>query len=721
MVIGASGAGKSTYALGLAGRMNGDSGGRIYRYLRRQKDSDSLGELTAALSCIAKPTLFIVDDLNSWAALPAIEKLAELAAASPQAFLLATISSEDAGSVERLGLVSRSHQFVVWESLRDTLAANLIANEYLATERLMQMRNAGNTRVAFGHDHTFWKDNVEEAAQAAQSAYDLVFRIRGSREGAREAARAFLDREGSHLAVLAAAIEQIAGFERPVFPRDVATLLQTLPAAPELPPSNADWVERVYQRGVRQRHLTAARGAYTTVHRRWAADFIDECLALPTARAAASQLLTSEFMGGFQSPARLMRLWSWLHGKPACEPFCVEWMQRLGRSGLTRLGACMMADGSLGIFSYFVHESFFFSRADSWKPILRDILVDNEVRLTALVLAAGPAEWRTLRDLFNVTELVAPGLLKRILTTWPAERMARLVGATFASQYTNVYWTFGSISKADPEWAAQVGKELQWPEIKRSLETAPPGVVSDLGDLLQALAIMRFTFMRSMSRDYLKAVGRTLENVSLDDLHVSFGDTWFDILVALFCEEADLEFARIDHARWARELTQGLSRRWEVLSFVHNLFLMAGSRQLQKVFSQIDRTQLADMISRHAPTYRQELRWVLLISASFDELTRAEWSEFCRPQVETILAARTKEASSLLTDFSRLDPIGARGLATRYGVTFKVPKELSSYPHILRKQRAECKRKDALGTDYDTELLRWEEPAKKDSAATALA
>jgi energy-coupling factor transporter ATP-binding protein EcfA2 len=707
MVIGASGAGKSTYALGLAGRMHSDTGVRVFRYLRRQRDSDSLGELTSALCCVAHPTLFIVDDLNSWAALPAIEKLVEIAVASPKVHLLATISAEDTGPVERLSHISRPHQVLVWENLRDTLAANLIAHEHQAVDRLARIRQAGNTHV--DHGRAFWKQDVGEAAQSAQSAYDLVFRIRGSREGARETARVLADRESSYLVVLAAAIEQIAGFERPVLPAEVTTLLQALPSPPGIPAPSVSWVESVRDRGVRQRHLTIARGAYTTVHRRWATHFIDECLATPAAQGSSRQLLRQEFSRGFRSPERLTRLWSWFFGKPACESFCHEWMQSLGRVELSSLGARLLEAG-LDSFSFFVHQSFFFSKEESAKEILRNLLADHESRLTVLVRQTDPAAWRSLKDLFNITESVAPELLRRLLAAWPVEQAARLVGTTLPSQYANLFWTLSSVSKVAPEWLAHVGRELSWTEIKRSFESTRPGMVSELDDFLHALAVMRFTFMRSMSRDYLTTLGRALENVSLDDLNVGFVDTWLGLLVALFNEEADREFARIDHARWARELTSGSSRPWEVLPHAYHLFAMAGSMQLQKVFALIDRTRLAALISRHGAVYGQELRWVLFITATFDQADRDHWSQFCIPHLEAILSAKAAKSAEVLIDFSRLDPLNARRLAARHGITIEAAKPFPNFPLILSAQRAECRRKDALGTDYDTELLRWDEP-----------
>jgi hypothetical protein len=709
MVIGASGAGKSTYALGLAGRMHSDSGPRVFRYLRRQKDSDSLGELTSALTSVAQPTLFIVDDLNSWAALPAIEKLAELAAASPQTYLLATISAEDGGTAERLSRTPRSHQVLIWDSLRDTLAANLIAHEHHAVERLMRIRQAGNTHVDYGHSDGFWKEHVEESAESAQSAYDLIFRVRGSKEGARDAARALADRECSFLVVLVAAIEQIAGFERPVFPADVASRLQGLPSAPGIPPASSNWVERVRDRGVRQRHLTSARGAYTTVHRLWATHFIDECLATPAAQATARQLLSHEFSRGFESPERLTRMWSWFFGKPACEAFCAEWMQNLGRAELARLGACLL-DSGFNLFSFFVHESFFFSKEESLKQILRNLLLDHETRLTALVRQADPASWRSLKDLFNIIEAVVPELLQRLLAAWPVDQVAHLVGITPPSQYANLFWTCSSVSKVAPEWLAQVGQELSWAEIKHSFQSARAGMVSELGDFLQALAMMRFTFMRSMARDCLATLGRMLENVSLDDLNVGFCDTWLGVLVALFNEEADHEFARINHARWARELASGSARRWRVLSELHHLFLMAGSMQLQKVFALIDRPQLASALSRGGSSYRQELRWLFFMTSAFDRADRDQWSQFWLPHVETIVSAKPAASAGVLTDFSRLDPLNARRLAARYGVSIETPKPFPNFPRLLSAHRAECKRKDASGADYDTELLRWDEP-----------
>lgn len=203
------------------------------------------------------------------------------------------------------------------------------------------------------------------------------------------------------------------------------------------------------------------------------------------------------------------------------------------------------------------------------------------------------------------------------------------------------------------------------------------------------------------------------------DLNVGFGDTWLGLLVALFNDDAEREFARIDHARWARELTSGSSRRWQVLTEAYNLFLMAGSMQLQKVFALIDRTRLAAMITRRGPAYGQELRWVLFMTATFGQADRDQWSQFCLPLVEAILSAKTAEPVGVLTDFSRLDPVNARRLAARHGVTIEPPKPFPNFPLILSAQRAECRRKDALGTDYDTELLRWDEPTTQTASSTS--
>jgi hypothetical protein len=715
VVIGESGSGKSSFAFGLAGHFSRQSGGPAFRYMRQQKNVEPLKELGIVLAACARPTVFIVDDANQWASTDSLEKLQQLAHSSAAAYLIITLSPDDSGSAESMSRPNRDYLWIDWAALKETVTANVRSHEDEIVARLASLKKQSDHPVGHGFMERKLNDAVEEAAVSARSVYDFIFKLRDPRAGARAAAAELSGPDASHQPVLIAAINQIAGFEQAVAPAEVAALCRELPPRAGLPPADPAWVESVFRTAVRRRHVVPMRGAFTTVHRRWAAEFIDECCKLPATAADTENLLQREFVVEPAQPERLTRLWSWLENKKAAGEFVHRWIRGLPATGRIKLAGRCMA-GSLTNLGWFAHSfDFLFSDAE-WRIVVKETFEAHEEFITQAVIGATPQDWYGLKELMNSLHHTAPDLNRRILAAWTPERAAALISRSPTAAFDHISWTLGgALLKIDKPWCIAVGQRLDWAQIRSNLTQVPVGAPAEVNDVLDVLSRCRLKLMRSMVGDFMAALERSLAGASLAELHVDFaiGPLW--MILVLFPDDARKALSLVDTKRWALELEAGGPRLWRKLMDFLFYCEPAVAPVIADIFAHCDRARLLQTLRKYAHGYRYEFRVLVLLLRYTGRAEWASWANDLLPIVTNVVAAGVEESQQVLGAFHQLDPAAAQALANEYGIEMKPTKPIDFGAHFPE-AREEYARRDQRGEEYDTEILQWDDSEDKSAA-----
>lgn len=712
VVIGESGSGKSSFAQGVAGQYASKIGAQVFRFMRQQKDGEPMKELSIALTTCATPTIFIVDDANQWASADSIEKLRQLVRTSSVAHLIVTLSPDDSGTAEALSRPHQDYLWINWQTLRESVTVNIQTHEDAVIARLAELKGKADHPIGHGQMERQLYDAVEEAAASAHSVYDFIFKLRDPRAGARAAAVELSAKDAGHQPILIAAINQIAGFEQAMDPEEVVTVCRQLPARPGVPAAGVEWVESMFRQAVRRRHAIAVRGAYTTVHRRWAAEFIDECFALPATAADAEFILRREFLLEPANSARLFRLWSWLENKKAAGEFVHLWIRGLSKTDRIKwAGHCMQ--GGLGSMGWFAHSLWFLYSDAEWKNVTKETFEGQETLITQAVMGATAKDWYGLRELMNALHHTAPDLTRRVLAAWTPDRAAKLISTSPTAAYDSIQWMLGgAVIKVDQPWCVAVGARLSWEEIRAQLTVVKKGAAGEVNDVLEVLSSCRVKLMRSMVRDLMQALAQTLSGVSLADLRVDFaiGPLW--IMFVLFPEEARKAVSGVDTKRWAWEIEHSRPRLWRKLTDFVMFCEPAAAPVLSAVFDQVDRAKILQILSKYAPTYPYEFRTLLYLLSYLDRAQQTAWATDLLPLVTGVVAAKATESQPILSAFHRLDPTAAQALAAKYGIELK-SNQRHDFNLYFPEARAEYARRDERREEYDTEILQWDDSKEK--------
>lgn len=700
-VMGASGSGKSAYALGLAGLIARDRSATVFRYVRRGDGAQGLSEISAAIGVAVKPAVMIIDDINAWSTPEIAERIESLVEASTKVVLLITVSGDDAGEFDRFARPHRASQGLTWDGMREDVTANLLTHETTIISVLNGGQHEGVGGPGFGAMSVPLSSWIAQHASGSKTIFEFIFQLLDPRAGAREAAHQLTGPEREYQPVLVAAFEQLAGFERAVTTEDVEAVLAQLPMDPAGVIAKAHWIGKVFESAVRKRIMTKNRGTYTTIHRRWAADFLDECLLSPATMADARALLFREFGKKPADPLRLLRLWSWLDSRQEGAKFLEQWHRSVSAGDWIEYCRGMAEAGveCLGTFSWQHHR-----RAVSaiWPTQLRIAFETNEDLVATALNAARSHDWHFISQLFGALKAHIPDLLPRIVAKWDPRTAANLIAATPAWAFERMSGALVDAKVAQPMWLQQVKPHMGWQALRANLDSVDPGQVEHVTDIFGVVRVLELPLMRSSIRDVFAAVRRVLKGCSLDELSVDplAGD--FAMYCLIFDTDARNAFDSVDQDLWAKEIAAGPPRRWEKLAEFGAVDEWAGGSLLQSVFGRVNLDMLEMQLQRFGSTYPQETRLLIHYLRGADESLKAKIADIVFPILNGLLKVGYSDASRFLVAFHCVDPVRAALLSITYGVSF--PNGVTDRHAMFTKQRGEFAGRDRTESDYAIDL-----------------
>jgi hypothetical protein len=198
----------------------------------------------------------IVDDINVWATSTDIEEVARAARSQHTVQLLATATVDDSADTARLRASDLPKLFLTWTQLRPTVVETLIRFEGEVVEELQRYesdRSIGSLGV--GSLHGRLEDRIESLGTRPNTVYEFIFGLRGDELAAGDELALFASQGRSDIPIIYAAIQQIAGFERPVSLVETVEACEQLKGIDGLPSASVEWVETVFRRAIRSRRL----------------------------------------------------------------------------------------------------------------------------------------------------------------------------------------------------------------------------------------------------------------------------------------------------------------------------------------------------------------------------------------------------------------------------------------------------------------------------------
>ena len=697
LIVGRSGSGKTTLAAGIAGGF-ANEGAFVFRY-RRPYDGDSrqiLKEVLTFLGLTVAPCVLILDDINTWASGAELEQIA--AASSEKARILATCTGgrlvDD--PVAELHVVGRIG--LHWEDLRDASVAVMLAQEDQVVPILRGLREAEHHPIGFGASDRSLSSMIRAYAQTAQSAWEFLFLLRGAWVAIRDDLGALIANDRADVPVLCAAIEQIAGFERPVSVAEVVRLTAELLEADGALITER-WVADVFEHQVQRRRIVRVRDAYTTVHREWARALICCALADSRAQSTARKLLAREFDIATKSPRRLVILWSWLQNDAQGQAFVRDWLNEQDPAGWCQFFGTAVANGlaDASMVARQLHMAFHWPQ---WARVVGDAFEANEVAIAAVVHGTGHEDWNDLQDLVQALNHSRPELVARVVKSWPPESAAGALSRAHPDQFKAAWSVLSDFRKHNPAWCDDVGRAFDWNALAANFARVRTGDLMAFFEVDQMLQHLRVPLLRSRTRQLTRAMTATMTGASLTDIHywVPLGLLWLE----LYSEDVRAIVGALNPEELAAEISVAIPRHWGRLAMLSDLADRHGSDFPRRLIDSLGE-KFVENVNRFGAASAYEFRCLLWqLTYGSVEQTRKLAQELL-PLAVKVCESAVHEADAILRAYATLDPGCGQSLCVRLGRTFSGGIKGTKRDGLLRRGTHDHLVADleASGQDYD--------------------
>lgn len=712
-IVGASGDGKTSLAVGIAGHLWRE-GYRIFIYQPPAAGRPlPLQDVLVFMQTADRPCVLILDDANRVFAETDLTQID--AAAGRPVLVLATWTRDRLIEDPKPERHLANWLLVNWEQIRPSVKVFLLAHEadvVAAIQRYQAPREPG--RVGLGCMDVPLARHIQRYETEAKTVSQFLFLLRGGAHVVQTEIEALADNSRSDVPVLYAAIEQIAGFEKPVTPEGTASAIQWREDGSRLPTPTPEWVREVFWAQQRRGRMQEVRGAYRTVHRDWAARLIGAALASARTRPETVRLLAPNITLNANEPMRLMRLWSWLWYDKQGGPFIREWLERQQVADWVALvgGAVSVGLEEVGIVADRMH--LLFSRQD-WKETVRTAFSSHEELLARAVASAGPRDWLSLKGLAFALGHACPDLASRIVEHWDTHAAANVIETTHPDYYDTAWWVISSYSQHSPAWVEQVGKSIQWEAISDRLHEVRRGDLDAVFQCENLLHRLHIPLRRSMVKRLTSVMVDTVRNARLSDLHVgiSVNPFWWMML------PADLRqvFAQLSPNSIAEDLGHSRPRDWRSLADLSALIWEFEDPFFADMIDLLDPEALLAAVQTQAAGHEYELRCLLWVLTRGRAERRQRLASHLYPLVLAACKRSEAERMPLLRAFRELDvDMGNRMLSetgtdpaslVQDAAEQEEQEKTRDQDEMIRQLREDVATLEATGRDYIIDLKNW--------------
>jgi 5-methylcytosine-specific restriction endonuclease McrA/energy-coupling factor transporter ATP-binding protein EcfA2 len=714
IIAGDSGSGKSTLAIGVAGSVPGKSR-RVYGYVPPLigDNRQAVQEIMTFINTAAEPCLLIIDDINLWATIADIKRIARASTAAVKVIATATreLSRSEEPSVDMPFPFNRL--FISWEIVRPFVTDFLRSHEPEVIVALTALRgDSPFDRVGFTPMDPHLAHLIERYENEAKSIWQFLFLLSAGWNTIENDLAELINDGRADVPVVYAAIEQIADAERAVAAEETALATAALRIEGPLPAPDTKWVTSVFEHlVVNRRVIIRMRNSYTTVHRDWARTFICAALGNSQSRESTVELLQRYFNLATPRPRQFATLLSWLKYRANCDEFIREWALRQKREDWPTLVGAAVHEG-LAVASSVASQIYSLHRTEEWKEIIADAFEAHEAAITRLVIGASPQDWHYLRDLFGAISHARPSFAVRVIESWEPAIAAEVFNRTHPDYYDSMTWFLGgSIWKHSLAWCYKVGEHVDWSAISSNLSQVRKGDIEGVEHCLSILRRLGIPIMRSMVRRITEIICDKLEGAHLNDIRFESGMIF---VIEVFPKEMRKIADALDARSLAAEISHTLPHKWSELMHLSWIGARAGSTFPQDLVEYLDDDRLEEAVRKYAEYYPRIFLPLLWQLAYGRPERRRELAAKLYQSALVACRQTESEREDILRAFLKIDEESARNLTHELNVDLPIPEaedEIDLNRPLLERSEERKETKEQLraleesGQDYDVGII----------------
>lgn len=698
-VAGASGAGKTTLATGIMGRLWRE-GMPVYSYQPSAVSRHSpLQDVLLFMHLADRPCVLLLDDANRFFLETDLTQIAT--ASNKNVKVVATWTRDSLAEDPKSERHLAKWLFVNWELLRPTVYAFLASHEPVIVVAIHKRQEPHELRrIGVGYLDDSLQNRMRRYGDQARTISEFLFLLGGGVQTVQADIQALADEGRSDIPVLYAAIEQIAGFEKTVKSEEASDACNSINVF-GAPPATAAWVQEVFEAQCKRGRMQEVRGEFKTLHRDWAARLIGAGLSSDRTKNETARLLTPNLDFRTAEPNRISRLWSWLWYDPYGGPFVVEWLERQSDDDWEALVGRAVAAGleEVGFVAERMHILF---RRDTWLETIRKAFAPHQNQLSLAIANSKPTDWHSLRGLAYCLEHACADLAAPIIEAWPPDAVARMIEQTNPDEYGTVGSVINSYKKHSAAWVKEVGKCIQWDTISARIQDVRVGDLNAVFECQSLLTKLGIPLRASMVRRYVKALTDTLREAHLVDIQVG----GIHVLWQLFFHR-DLQhiLIQLPATRFAEDLGKAGPREWRKLAELSGLFAIE-TQFFQAIIDAVDFIALASAVKKHMIAgCAYELRCLLWVLTRGREDRRHTIAQLLYFDVLEACRRDTVERPMIYEAFRRLHSKLGEKLFVDAGITDKeindAKEDEDDAPETgIEDFREQLAKFDAAGGDY---------------------
>jgi len=689
IISGPSGSGKSTLAYSIIGNMP--------TFLKYQCSIGSdankvVKEIYTFLSTAVKPLVLLIDDANTFLATHHLETILKAATNGNRIIIVNTDALKGFEKIEVH--FSSSVFYVNWELIKGSVKTTIIDHGDEILPYLKTKRKGYFNGLPIGHGKMDYSLRwiVEQYAKEANSVWQFIYQL-GSGYDELDRKHVSLVNNGRLDVVVAyIAINQIAKVEQGTTIDELIYLYKWHSALNGKIEPEEKWLKERLEELVNRRILQIDRGRYNTIHRYFAAEFIE--ISYTKSSDATVETLNSIFRD-FSRIEEIRILWSWFENLSVYR-YVQDWYRSFSMqdwialvSAAEKNGIRMLASIAYRMFSIAV--TGFTPIEEAFKGKGKDLAI--------MLNNAGEKMLPSLKDLLYALKQNSKNVLIEMFANLDPGEFAKTIKQSQAEHFEHINWLLSSVYEIDVKWLDRVCSKITNPEIYSIANTIEKGDIDSLLHIIKFHRTFISNLKRSEYRQYVQLFGELLRGCGLKDMRYS---TYENPLADLILFENDVKYLLdcLDQEKLAKDLSRTSPRHWETLTQISLVTRYTNSSVIAELLNKVELSQFQRNVEKYK-YYTHELRVLIYqLCYAFDE-RRKEFSQLLYPIVmDSLKDIEGSDNDDILLAYCTLDYEKGKTIAEKCNKPMPLVKDFNIEEETLIEYRKEIQAKEETGEDY---------------------
>lgn len=646
ILTGASGCGKSTFALGVAGKLQGYT---VFKY--EPKKVNNIEEIFNLISLNIEETILVIDDANFCFSSNEIENILK---ATNKSFKIIVTFSTGTMNEQVENHFTHNTIFLSWPAIEIACKEYFLSNE----DKLLNYLNENNLN-RFDNDVVGYSfpyislqnlfDRFSNRVDKIKTTWEFIYLLSNGYSKIDNISIKLFAEDRFDVVVFFSSINQISNSDSGASISEIQSFYRENNILNQTPEPEKEWLLNILEKQCLNRVLKSDRGRYKTIHRKFAQSFID-LFAFKYPNDAKNILFPYLDKQEYAKP--VVMLWSWL--KSTSAKFLIhEWFKHKGADFYAAF-ILKCANEDFAILSVFI--SLIEPSIRRQPAIIQKLFASNIEAISNSINCYSNSNFYFHNEFFRIlkqnTEPVAYQLFDKI----DIDVFVSKIKSVSPSEYYNLKWLFNSLLEINPDKVIEIANKLSFTDCIEALKNVELGNISNIDEVVGFYRTYILRLKRSKFHDCIQIIIEKLSMVAYSNLKFPhFFSGLFEL--PYFKTEMVSILESLDYKRLSFELISCNPRNWNNIGTLFLYVNMYYSQYSEKFIDLIDSEKLGENISKYYKLDRYNFRCLLHVLSYASEKKREEFATMLLPLLEDLFkdSQNNHEFKEILGAFYKVD------------------------------------------------------------------